>query len=157
MCIPILGALIAAAGAVMTGVGQSQQLKAQETAMRHNEKVAILEAHDALQRGEEEVRRHGADVRMLLARQRGSLPGIDMSSPLFQNIYDDTELSAMLDAEMILENSRREAWTHYNRAQGYDIQAEAAEGAQGMVMGGTILGAASAAGEGWYRWSQLKA
>lgn len=156
MCIPLLGALIAAAGAVMTGVGQSQQLKAQETAMRHNEKVAILQAEDALSRGEAEVKIHAQKVRQLLAEQRMATPGVDMSSPLYQDIYDDTELFAMLDAEMILENSRRESWTHYNRAQGYNIQAEGAAGAQGAVIAGTVLGAASAVGEGWYRYSELK-
>ena len=157
MCIQILGALIAVAGTIISGVGQSKQLKAQEKAMRHNEEVAMLSAKDALERGDEAVRQHALEARRLLADQRMSMPGLDPASPLFSQIYDDTELFTMLDAEMILENSRREAWGHYTQAQGFDIQAEGMAGAQKWNTASTVIGSASAAAEGWYRFSRLEA
>ncbi len=97
-------------------------------------------ADDALERGQENIRERMAQHRRALARARMRYRGIDISggSPLVA--FDSLDLIAQRDAEMLLENSRREAWEWMQRAQGFQMQASDLMAARSAVTATAAVG-----------------
>lgn len=150
MCTPIITAVLTAvsiamgaASAAMRGKAQKEQYEAAAKAAAQNRKMMREMSADALRRGKEATLRRMQQHRYALARARMRFRGIDTSwgSPLVA--FDALDLAAQRDAEMLLENSRRESWEYLERGKGYGLQVEAYKRASSLAGVSAAIGVTS--------------
>lgn len=150
MCSPALAiGLTMFAGSGLTAYGQREAAKTNERIEEINAYRADMAADDAMERGEIEANRTRRQARRVQGSQRAALAAngavVDQGTAL--SLQEDTGLIGELDAQTILENSRREASGYRWNALGSRLQAGQYRQQGRLQPTATILGGgANAAG-----------
>lgn len=114
--------IVSGVGSLSTAYAQSEAIKTQGEYQKQqysfNEKVANLQAADALKRGDKSASDHKKSTKKLIGAQRAALAaqGIEVDSGSALEIQQDTAALGAADAVQIKNNAWREAW-------GYRVQA----------------------------------
>lgn len=148
------GSMIAsAAGAGLSAYGQYKQAEAAGEAARYNQKVADIQAQDALNRGDLEQQAMGRKVASLRGQQRANMAanGLDLSSGTPEAILEQTDYYGLEDQRTIANNARREAASYQNRGNLYAMQADSSN--PWAASGGSLLTGAGQVADKWYRYN----
>lgn len=163
---PMLSMATQAAGVGMQAYGAMQKSQAEADAANYqaaiqanNQRLAEIQAEDAIQRGEKAVEDHTRKVAALKGAQTASMAarGLDLSEGTPLSILTDTDLFGEMDKNTIKANAGREAWGY--RAQAANAGSNAsllrmqAENQSPLLTGaGTLLAGAGQVADKWYRY-----
>lgn len=141
------------AGTALSAYGQYQQASAARDAARYNQKVAEIQASDALDRGDQEQAMLGRKVADLRGRQRVAMAksGLDLSEGSPAAILDQTDYYGLEDQRTIANNARREAAGYANRGNLAGMQADGMDPL--LATGGSLLTNAGTVADKWYRYN----
>lgn len=141
------------AGTALSAYGQYQQASAARDAARYNQKVAEIQASDALDRGDQEQAMLGRKVADLRGRQRVAMAksGLDLNEGSPAAILDQTDYYGLEDQRTIANNARREAAGYANRGNLAGMQADGMDPL--LATGGSLLTNAGAVADKWYRYN----
>lgn len=138
----LVSAGVGAVGSLVSGVSQAGQAKRQA-------QVAEANADQARQQGEEQANL----IREKALRLRGAnraaagASGVDISS--FNDVFDDSDISAELDAQTAIRNAKQQA-------NNFKAEAAAQKSSRfGSIFGG-VVGAGTQALQGYGSWKLLK-
>lgn len=156
MCEPvslaIAGTAIAAAGSIVQGVNQSNQMRYAARVADANAAMDRAAAQDAIDRGAKEEQRQYRKNAQLLGQQRAALAanGLEVDFGSAADIQGDTKRIGWEDASTIRQNAIREAKGYeISAANNVDKAASSRAGASAAVIGSvfdagsTILSGAS--------------
>lgn len=155
MCLPDLGlsAILTMASTAVSAAGTIAGTAAQVQAADYQQKQQNMLAEDALKRGAQEEEGQRRKTAALQARQKAVMAasGLDVSTGSPLAILADTAQLGELDAQVIKDNARRQAWTHKGNAAMAGMQKKNA-----MVSGvigtfSTVLGGANQLADKWYK------
>jgi apolipoprotein N-acyltransferase len=147
----LVSAGVSAVGGLAAGYAKNQQAKAQAQIDNRNASISQNAANDAVERGDEDLRRHFQQVGQLRGQQRAALAanGVDVDFGSAADLQVDTTLAAQADATIIAENAQREADSYRINASNYRASAATAKAAGRTAMvagafdaGRSILGGA---------------
>lgn len=152
-----VGAAASAYGAYSKSSADKSALEYQAAVARNNQQMATWQSEDALARGQTAVNQHQLKVAQLRGTQRASLAahGIDLGQDSALDILSDTEYMGKIDANTIIDNSNKEAWTFRNQAANYGANAgllalrSDSESPWGAA-GGSLLTSAGSVAKSWY-------
>ena len=147
MCDPMtataaVGMTVGLIGSGVKAFGDSQQLGAKATADQQNQRIAEIQAADALQRGAY----HAGQIRMragqIVGQQRAAYgaSGVDANTGSAARVQVATRAMGELDAQTAQNNAARQAWGYNVTAQQYGEQAGLDRQAQGQAATGALLG-----------------
>lgn len=124
-----MSAGVTAVGGLAGAYAQNQQAKAQAKIEGRNAVVAQNAANDAVERGEEDLKRHFYKVGQLKGQQRAAMAanGVDLDFGSAADLQVDTTLQAQADAVTISENAEREADSYRINASNYRASAATAK------------------------------
>jgi hypothetical protein len=147
------GGILSAVGTGVSVVGTIAGAQAAGAAASYKQKQEAMLAEDALKRGaqaEEAQRRKAA---ALAGRQRAVLAAsnIDIGSGSALQIQTDTAQLSELDAQVIRDNSRREANYHTANSDLAGMEAKSASSAGMLGAFSTVLGGAGTLASKWYK------
>jgi hypothetical protein len=146
--------IASAAGAGMSAYAQSQQARAQRDAARYNQKVAEMQAADALDRGTQEQERLGRKISALRGEQVTAMAanGLDLSygDQTPASVLAQTDYYGLEDQRMVANNANREAAAYRNRANMSGMQMAALD--PFAAGAGSLLTGAGAVAEKWNRY-----
>ena len=120
---------VSALSSIGTAFAQSGAQKAasiyQESVYRSNERMAEVQAADAISRGEKEAKKTLQNTRVLVGAQRAAMAaqGLDLESGSALDIQQETAGIGAMDALDIKNNAWREAWGYKVQANQYGQQA----------------------------------
>lgn len=125
----LVSAGVSAVGGLATAYSMNQQAKAQAKMEGRNAVMAQDAANDAVERGEEDLKRHFYKVGQLRGAQRAALAanGVDVDFGSAADLQVDTTLLAQADATTIYENAQREADSYRISAGNYQASAATAK------------------------------
>lgn len=145
---------LAAASTAFQVMGQMQAAADAKRQAEYNQKVADMQAKDAINRGNIEMEKQRMKTEQVKGAQRAAMgaAGVDSTSGSFANVLLDTATMGEKDAQTIRTNALREAWGYENQAEEYGMEADAAERAGTMNAFGTVLTGGSKIGKsmGWF-------
>lgn len=146
-------------------VGAYNKAKADKAALeyqagvdRNNAQLAEWQAQDALARGQSAVDASRLKTASLKGSQRARLAanGVALDEGSALNILEDTDYMGDLDAAVISDNAKKEAWGIRTQGANYSSNADLlaaranAESPFGSAAG-TLLTGAGAVADSWYR------
>lgn len=149
MCEPTMIMLTMLAGTGMSAYGQREAAKTNERIQDINAYRSHMASEDAIERGELEANRTRREARRVQGSQRAALAanGVVIDEGTALSLQEDTGFIGELDAQTILENSRREARGYQWDALGSRLQGQQYRNQSRIQPAATILGgSANAAG-----------
>ena len=146
--------LTSAAGAGLSAYGQYRQAEAAQQAAIYNQKVAGIQARDALDRGEREGEAMGRKISAMRGQQRANMAanGLDLSYGSPAAVLDQTDYYGLEDQRTIANNARREAAAYESRGNLYGMQASSADPM--LASSGSLLTGSGIVADKWYRYNQ---
>lgn len=128
-------------GSAFSAWGSYQAGQAAEDAYAFQAKVAKLQAAEALKRGQVQEFQYRLGLRQLIGTQRAQLAaqGADLSQDTALRIQTDSQYIGALDALMIRNNARMQAWGYQVQAAGANIAGQEAAAAGVGRAGATML------------------
>lgn len=131
------------------GMGALQERKNALDLAKTQQAIADAQASDALLRGGYEAGLKRMATRRLIGSQRAAYgtSGVDVQSGSAGDVYAQTEMIGELDALMIKNNARREAWGY--QVQSIEAQLRGKQAAQSATMAfvGSVLGGGMSIGK----------
>lgn len=137
---------------------QSKQMQYEAAVAQENRKLELEARDDARKRGEMEQLRHWRKVAALHGEQRAEMgaAGLDLGFGSPGDILDETMAMGFEEADIISQNTDREARgyeiraiNYANQAKGLKYGAKAAKTAGYIQAAGTLLGTATQVGKMW--------
>ena len=147
----IIGTAVSAIGTGVTAIQAYSQQKYQQKVAENNAKLEDAAAHDALDRGKQQVQKQQRQLSQEMGAQRAALAanGIDVNFGSAAAFRGDTAMLGQEDAQTIRENNIREVQGFERQAGNYRSQAAASgQAATGALASGafgvanTLLGGA---------------
>lgn len=137
--------LISGIGGVADAYNQTQgmalQSEFQQKMFERNERMAKIQAEDAVRRGERDASKLRKGVRGVIGRQRAALAaqGIAIDSGDALTIQEETASFGALDAITLKTNAWREAWGYRMNAEIASMQGQMTQAASKNQMFSTAL------------------
>lgn len=140
------------AGAGMSAYGSYKQAEAAKDAASYNQKVANIQASDALDRGATEQEQLGRKISALKGQQTANMAanGLDLSSGTPAAVLEQTDYYGLEDQRTVANNARREAAGYNARATMSGMQADSYD--PGMSAGASLLTSAGTVADRWYKY-----
>lgn len=147
-------AILSAVGSAVQVMGAMQAADDARKQAEYNQKVADMQARDAINRGNIEMEKQRVKTEQVMGAQRAAMgaAGIDSTSGSFANVLLDTATMGEKDAQTIRTNALREAWGYEQQSEEYGMEAEAVSTAASYNAFGSLLTGASNVGSkmGWF-------
>lgn len=146
-------------GAMQKSQGEADAANYQAAVQANNQRVAEIQAQDAIDRGEKAAQDHSRKVAALKGSQTASMAarGLDLTEGSPLSILTDTDLFGAIDKNTIKSNAAREAWGY--RAQGANagdnsklLRMQAENQSPLLTGAGTLLAGAGQVADKWYRY-----
>lgn len=145
MCLPILGAVIGAAGSIFSGMAASAAYNGQAAVYKAQEKAMRYQAQSEANAGSMESGIKLDEGKRLLGKQVTALAssGIDVSSGTAGEIITDSASAVNMDVAAIRHNWQDKANLSEYNAKIAKLNAQVAKNNAKMAMAGGIIGALS--------------
>ncbi len=131
----------------------------QAAVQANNQRLAEIQAQDAIDRGEKAAQDHSRKVAALKGSQTASMAarGLDLTEGSPLSILTDTDLFGAIDNNTIKSNAAREAWGYRaqaaNAGDNSRVLRMQAENQSPLLTGaGTLLAGAGQVADKWYRY-----
>lgn len=149
--LPALALGATAVSGVLGAASAAQQAKAQKDQALYRAAVARNQAQFEMARGSVEESRQKARVSHAVSTQRAaqSTSGFDVNSGTAARLRASTQVVGDWDAETLRENARARANAALDQTSLYQIEAQNAQAAAPLMIGSSLLGAASSIGDKW--------
>lgn len=143
-----MGWAVQLAGVALAANSQRKQGAQDEATARENQRLANIQADDALNRGSIEEQLSRRNFRALMGRQRNEIGArnVELRGSALR-LLEDTAQIGEEDAVTIRNNAAREAWGYRNQASGYArLGANQKSNANADAASSLLTGAAQAYG-----------
>jgi len=140
------------AGTGMQAYGQYQQAQAAKDAATYNQKVANIQANDAIDRGDLEQQQLGRKISALRGQQTANMAanGLDLSSGTPAAELAQTDYYGLEDQRTVANNANREAAGYRTRATMAGMQADSYN--PGLTAGASLLSGGGQVADRWYKY-----
>jgi hypothetical protein len=126
--LPVLTAVVAAAGTIMSGIAQSQAADYQSKVSANNAALARMSAEKEATRGFQEAQQQDFKNRSLIAKQRAiqSASNLDVNSGSAEDVQDSSRVLGRLDTANVKHASDQKQVALLNQANTFEAEGELA-------------------------------
>ena len=143
---------LSAGAAVASAYAAQDQAKAVKDAAEWNVKAAENQAHDAIDRGQQEQERVGIQQGQIKAQQAAGMAanGVDINSGTAAATLAQTDYYGLQDQKRVMDNAYKEGTGYINQANLSRAKADSIN--PDAEFGVSLLGSASQVAGKWYRY-----